>query len=1664
MEQGMEQGDLYLYEAKNVRLLKRAVNGIHDGTCGPCVELGGLNVRAGGACTLAVVLKASRAVTSLNLADNPIGDDGATALAGALRANTSLTALVLRANRVGDAGATALADALRRNATLRSLSLRSNELTEEGCAALAEALERNGALTALDLRKNFISGAHETLDAVKRRLALNRLGRLTRDLQLSGEGSLTALDLRGDALPPEQRLGDEGACALFRALRQNCRLVSLRLWSNGVGDEGACSLAALLRGNAASGDYSDGGDSSGRWAGAGATLTSIGLQDNAVGDAGAKALAAALSCRRAPGFSAACAKGGEDEGWTQEPPLLELRLWNNRITSDGAAALAACLRQRPIASAGDALPAAAGPDDAAAAAAAAATTGPDAHTAAKQGTAARGGPPPARPPGNATLRTLDLRSNRVGGAGVVPLLRALRSSCSLVTVALGGNVGVEKETASDSSLVAYAALAAQLAHNRVPLCRRLGSGDGGVPVLPDGTLRAVRLRPWQRRTVGVGLSRGARGVARSSSCGGGGGANAPSPYRRPAKGAVVPRLRRAQLPHGGTAGGSQAADAGGGSGGGVAAATQPGTITCGEALAALCHAARCNCTLRSLDLASWGVALEQEQCGSGHAVCNGDELARALARALGAPVGEGALRGLQRLNLSANGISWRAGAELVAALQQQQERVIEERDLRRFQQAEARRPASAEPEPVPPPSAAPSVGPVSPAAAATQGGVAGLPPLHPAVPARVSVWWPSEEEWFDGTAVAYRSGVAASGLHVLYDDGDEDFDLPWDGTRLKWLEQGWEKEEWSGAVSASVSAPPVARSAEVTKVTHPCCKCAHGSEGEIDPSDPGAGAGTGLRVLLLRGNSLGEDGARALLRLLRGDHGTGGDALPPYTSLTELDLRGNGVSDERMQEVAEALAWNRWTPLLRVLRGGTDEGANAATPTEATCGMEGALLCAAARLEAAGGSLCGIDAPARGFGGGKVTSASAAAVARGGFERNAVEPCCRVLCAPDCGVGDTLCAALTDALLDGLAASPPAPAAPPISSEDRGEQSLAGALIGARSAADIDALELPMNFIGDPGCTALAHLCLERERLSKAAAASADAAVEDDGSDGEKQVVGGSALAAAPAAAAERVLAVRRLVLHGNPDIGEVGVAALLEAVRGCPSLTSVDVRGASVGPPLLAAVTEAAAFNRLRPLLQRVRGARQADEAPLVALSLRGEGVGDGFMRELSNAIRSKRCALLRLDLGENPGIGDAGAAALAAAIAPSGKQRKPAAEEAAPPFPAAPGGGGSTQQGAERGEGEVAESEMSTAYAAAAAAADDASAAGTGTRTNRTLVSVAVDGTGVGAALRRLVLERCVANELKGVVAAVKRGEGGTLLDHAPGAAADDRGSTGGDAGADGRWGRGRHALGAPEMGASAELEEDADEIAGAEGEPPPPPPRRLALRGCKIGAELAAKLGAALRGNCAVRVCDLRGNAMLGDAGATALARSALRPPPAAAAGGGGGGGGRGRGGEGADARVWGPPPRGSWLTLRVLNLRASRVADAGAASLARALGASPLPHLTVLNLRGNLLTDTACAKFAKAFKPPKKAGDGAQGGECGGGFGGPEQLKTPTLLRVLNLRDNGGITDAGAAKLGKGLAMNESVTELKMRGCGVTDEAQGLIAQGLCVSLKQLLQWW
>ena len=71
------------------------------------MDLGDLNIRAGGACRLAVQLQRCRSCTCLNLADNEVMDDGVVALARSLHKNIALTSLTLRATRMSDVGAEA---------------------------------------------------------------------------------------------------------------------------------------------------------------------------------------------------------------------------------------------------------------------------------------------------------------------------------------------------------------------------------------------------------------------------------------------------------------------------------------------------------------------------------------------------------------------------------------------------------------------------------------------------------------------------------------------------------------------------------------------------------------------------------------------------------------------------------------------------------------------------------------------------------------------------------------------------------------------------------------------------------------------------------------------------------------------------------------------------------------------------------------------------------------------------------------------------------------------------------------------------------------------------------------------------------------------------------------------------------------------------------------------------------------------------------------------------------------------------------------------------------------------------------------------------------------------------------------------------------------------
>jgi hypothetical protein len=102
-----------------------------------------------------------RALTTLSLWNNNIGDQGARALAAALADNATLTTLNLGSNRIGAAGALALEDALEKNATLRTLGFDSNDVGTQGVMALAAALEQNATLTSLNISANQIGATED---------------------------------------------------------------------------------------------------------------------------------------------------------------------------------------------------------------------------------------------------------------------------------------------------------------------------------------------------------------------------------------------------------------------------------------------------------------------------------------------------------------------------------------------------------------------------------------------------------------------------------------------------------------------------------------------------------------------------------------------------------------------------------------------------------------------------------------------------------------------------------------------------------------------------------------------------------------------------------------------------------------------------------------------------------------------------------------------------------------------------------------------------------------------------------------------------------------------------------------------------------------------------------------------------------------------------------------------------------------------------------------------------------------------------------------------------------------------------------------------------------------------------------------------------------------
>lgn len=154
----------------------------------------------------------------MNLSQSNYKDADAVIIASLLTDNKTITQLDLSGNQIGDVGARILSERLQKNSTLSELSLCSNAITDAGANILAQGIETNSNLTALKLYDNPISSVG--------RLAL---AKVVTDMELAGTN-----------------LTDKEACSLGVFLRTNETLTQLDMSHNQITDEGAKVLAEGL--------------------------------------------------------------------------------------------------------------------------------------------------------------------------------------------------------------------------------------------------------------------------------------------------------------------------------------------------------------------------------------------------------------------------------------------------------------------------------------------------------------------------------------------------------------------------------------------------------------------------------------------------------------------------------------------------------------------------------------------------------------------------------------------------------------------------------------------------------------------------------------------------------------------------------------------------------------------------------------------------------------------------------------------------------------------------------------------------------------------------------------------------------------------------------------------------------------------------------------------------------------------------------------------------------------------------------------------------------------------------------------------------------------------------------------------------------------------------
>lgn len=405
----------------------------------------------------------SNSIKEVNLSRKSMGDMFARALVQLLQKNTSVVSMDLSWNALTAETAKSFSVSLVKNSTLRSLNLSSNSIDVDGAKALAEGLKQNKGLTTLKMSWNQLldDGARYLASALTP-LSASSGGGSSHTTAASSEGSIGArratLSSTGSAVSSayggihsSSSLGsfqpssgsphapyfsnssltslelacnsirDDGAKALFNAIRTNPSLVDLNLEWNEISDDSLRhSLTSLIQSNCVrsilllSNDQlgSDTAKSIASSMHGNTSLQALSLSGK-FGDGGCKSIASALTRHHLADLRLNKCKMGDTgvqylcTALMTNKYLRTLNLSSNKIGNDGAKAIQLLLEV------------------------------------------------------NITITAMDLSANRIGDPGISSIAAALTTNFTLVSLRLqqnefseGGKRAMETALMSNWSLTA----------------------------------------------------------------------------------------------------------------------------------------------------------------------------------------------------------------------------------------------------------------------------------------------------------------------------------------------------------------------------------------------------------------------------------------------------------------------------------------------------------------------------------------------------------------------------------------------------------------------------------------------------------------------------------------------------------------------------------------------------------------------------------------------------------------------------------------------------------------------------------------------------------------------------------------------------------------------------------------------------------------------------------------------------------------------------------------------------------------------------------------------------------------------------------------------------------------------------------------------------------